>query len=308
MQSNLCKNITLLQTGEQLVGKSCGSAPGFLCWGPIEGMGRRPKYTLCYSVGSLVTVASVEYDVSIMRYAMSPSQCSLPASGFVREYTSGVVVEDGGFLLAGTTSGEFAVFRMDAKVYRCAVPVGANGVVNIVLMQDASLLFGCGDGAVRRFEGRDMEWACTGECMLTGSVMSLSAQASHKTAIAATAGGRVFQVECGDSLAAVSQEVSHVAAVTCVCFGRRRSDVVCTGSADGTVRVWDLSDYGVLQVSAASGVVRSVWLDDEVDGSVISGWDDGCIRCFEGGTGAAMWKIQAHRSKVNAVAGTEVSS
>ncbi len=38
------------------------------------------------------------------------------------------------------------------------------------------------------------------------------------------------------------RESAHVRDVTCVSFGRRRSDVVATGSLDGTLRVWDLSE------------------------------------------------------------------
>ena len=49
------------------------------------------------------------------------------------------------------------------------------------------------------------------------------------------------------------RESAHVRDVTCVSFGRRRSDVVATGSLDGTLRVWDLSEY-VLCCSLLYGV------------------------------------------------------
>ena len=78
---------------------------------------------------------------------------------------------------------------------------------------------------------------------------------------------------------------AHVRDVTCVAFGRRRSDVVATGSLDGTLRLWDLSDYGTRQVSVGPTGVTCVAIDDEIDGSLLGGFDDGYLRCYEAGSG-----------------------
>ena len=86
-------------------------------------------------------------------------------------------------------------------------------------------------------------------------------------------------------LRAEERESAHIRDVTCVAFGRRRSDVVATGSVDGTVRVWDLSEYTTRQVSVGPCAVLCVALDDELDGSVFGGFEDGCLRCFEAGSG-----------------------
>ena len=77
---------------------------------------------------------------------------------------------------------------------------------------------------------------------------------------------------------------SHTGAVTCVSFGAR-SDVFCSGSADGSIRVWDLSDYRVLQDmdgQAGSACATCVLFDET---QMVSGWDDGCMRCHSAADG-----------------------
>jgi WD40 repeat protein len=91
-------------------------------------------------------------------------------------------------------------------------------------------------------------------------------------------------------------------------LGRLRSDIVSTGSYDGTIRVWDLSDYSIVlqwcvfrggrfitepaadgsdvyRCSAGPVAVNAIALDDEVDGSVFGGFSDGFVRCYENSTG-----------------------
>jgi WD40 repeat protein len=82
-------------------------------------------------------------------------------------------------------------------------------------------------------------------------------------------------------LRAEERETAHTRDATCVAFGQRKSDVVVTGSVDGTVRVWDLSEYTLLRAGVAGGVPVACVAFDDSDGTVFAGYDDGFLRCFE---------------------------
>ncbi len=93
-------------------------------------------------------------------------------------------------------------------------------------------------------------------------------------------------------LRAEEREAAHVRDVTCVAFGKRRSDVVVTGSTDGTLRLWDLSDYGTRQVCVGPVGATCVAIDDELDSAIFGGFEDGYLRCYEAGSG-----VHAHHRR-----------
>lgn len=49
-----------------------------------------------------------------------------------------------------------------------------------------------------------------------------------------------------DTLASIVVSENHRGSVTCVSYARGVSDRFATASVDGTVRIWDTADYGVL--------------------------------------------------------------
>lgn len=49
-----------------------------------------------------------------------------------------------------------------------------------------------------------------------------------------------------DTLASIVVSENHRGPVTCISYARGVSDRFATASVDGTVRVWDTADYGVL--------------------------------------------------------------
>lgn len=56
------------------------------------------------------------------------------------------------------------------------------------------------------------------------------------------------------NLASTVVSENHSGAVTCVCYAPRISDRFASASADGTVRIWDTADYGVLTTAAVRDV------------------------------------------------------
>ena len=150
-------------------------------------------------------------------------------------------------------------------------------------------------------------------CVCSGRVVGVGVAASSVWLLAGTSRGKIYRVTVGDDeavgtahrrvLAAAEQETSHTRPITSVSFDGKRSDTVVTGSEDGRITVWDLSDYSAVRSFATSAVVTSVWMD-ELDGTVCAGCDDGALRCFEPGVESASWKLATHRGRVNTVTGT----
>jgi len=92
--------------------------------------------------------------------------------------------------------------------------------------------------------------------------------------------------------------------VAAVAFGANRSDLCATVSEDGSLRVWDLSDYSVLCANheMASGSALAITDDGKF---VIGGWTDGFIRCFSTVDASKTWEIaKAHRDIINSLAMT----
>ena len=164
---------------------------------------------------------------------------------------------------------------------------------------------GGGDGSVKKLNGDDMRWTLTGEATVDGAVTSLSLVASGAELLVGTDTGRVYRMLTSD-LTAQLVAVGHTDKVTCVAFGSR-SDVFASGTEKGDVKVWDLSDYGVLSETtvapengAEGGVASICWVGDE---AVVTGWHDTFIRCHDASTMQCLWEIpNAHRGAVMSVA------
>lgn len=80
-----------------------------------------------------------------------------------------------------------------------------------------------------------------------------------------------------DTLASIVVSENHRGSVTCVSYARGVSDRFATASVDGTVRVWDTADYGVLTTAVVRDageplclVLTQVRARDEPTGSSAS--------------------------------------
>ena len=83
---------------------------------------------------------------------------------------------------------------------------------------------------------------------------------------------------------------NHTQPMTCIAFPYGVSDKFATGSYDGTVKIWDLSDYKVISqcVSQSQSTPLSLVLTLEV---VFVGYEDSKIRAFRADTGQLIWEI-----------------
>jgi cilia- and flagella-associated protein 52 len=313
-----------MQTGEQLSGLVGERPVDVMCWGPVDTSGRRPTYSLFVVRNGVVKRCLLAHDMKRMGYNIAVADLGLPGGGFSRTYASCMVDGSGESLLLGTATGELVVFSTRTGLFRGVFPVCSGGVTAIGVAPNGSVFLAGGDGSFREFRGADMDWTCANEvssAAIGGAIVSVDFSSSGSWILVGTANGRLLRVAVdheSHSLTPSLLEESHTDVVTSVSFGTARADVFVTGSSDGTVRVWDLNDYRVLQcstaerTSASTGVVRlgserrlvplCVWMDDEGDGHILTGWSDGQARCFRGGTGEQMWRITAHKGGVRSIA------
>lgn len=90
----------------------------------------------------------------------------------------------------------------------------------------------------------------------------------------------MYRVLCNDFSFLLHSD-AHSSAVNDVCFGKDSNNVI-TLEESGVIKVWDLSEYKTIAsmqpAKATGGVCCNIAKDD---GTVLSGWRDGYIRCFD---------------------------
>jgi WD40 repeat protein len=297
-----------MSTGEVVVSKVYLKPITMFAWGEICGTTRRPEYTfaMSYSLQGIdaVSINTLKYDVRSMMFCMEKNDCLLPTTGLIRDYKTSLVTSDKQFVLAGTTVGDFVVFNMVHKTFRASVAVCSGGLLSMaVCPKTGSVFCGGGDGTVRRVSGFDTQWAVEAEVQLLGRVVSLSLSSDGLELLAGTSTGKIYQV-LADDLSTREISNSHTSPVAAVAFGARRSDLCATVSEDGSLRVWDLSDYSVLCAAHENSSGSALAITDDGN-SIISGWADGFIRCHSTVDASKSWEIaRAHRDVINSLSMT----
>ena len=109
--------------------------------------------------------------------------------------------------------------------------------------------------------------------------MSVNLANDNKELIAGTVGGKLYRVLTND-LSFLLRSEAHTGVIKDVAFGKD-SDKFISIDSNGALKLWDLSDYKCIYTGypnkAASGVSVSFAKDDN---TVMSGWSDGFLRCF----------------------------
>jgi len=286
-----------MQTG-QTIGSMKFSCR-FSLWGEmLEPEVRRtahiPTYTFVTAHPNMIRCHKLVFSVKKMGYEMASDDCSLPSSGMLRDYTAGTLDHSLQYLHAGTTTGDLCVFDIRSQIFRASVPVSSGGLK--AMAQHGEYVFiGSGDGSLKKLMGHDLNWGNVLETQLQGAVNSLEVCDGGASLLVGTSEGIIYKVAT-ETLVATVLSASHVAAITCVAFGTR-SDIFATGSKDGNVRVWDLSDYAVLTNIMGPGEVCCIAFTAE--DLIITGWSDGFVRAHSASDGSPAWHIaDAHRGQV----------
>jgi len=182
-------------------------------------------------------------------------------------------------LLAGTTGGDICVFSIYSSIYRASMPLTANGILCGTLDNDF-LFVGGGDGKVKKVVLINGQWTLTHEAALDSKVMSLNISNDKQELIAGTIGGKMYRILTND-LSFLLHSDSHAGGINDVAFGDK-SDSFVSIDETGCLKRWDLSEYKSTftgyPTKATGGVCATIAKDD---GSVLTGWRDGFLRCFD---------------------------
>jgi WD40 repeat protein len=219
-------------------------------------------------------------------------------TGHVRDFNALDFTPNGErFLFAGTTSGDFVGIQMKNNHAFLTQPACSLGVTSIRAISDDNVVIGGGDGTLCVFQiqgGRSYE---QNRIRIQGAVHGLSKSNDGAELLVGTTLGFQFRVRSSDLNYVLISE-NHTKPVTYVNFPRGISDKFATGSSDGTIRIWDGSDYAAVSrcMVTNAGSPRCFELTLEI---IISGWEDGNIRAFRADNGQVLWVIDnSHKGGV----------
>lgn len=234
--------------------------------------------------------------------------CIKVPSRVQRNYTSVAWSDDFELVVLGSKSGDFAfcAFLDKRSLSLCDCVDATSGGVNAIcsdgnfLDGTVRVIVGGGDGTIVVFTRDSQGFIETAKAKVEGSVTSLCLSADRAEVVAGTAAGNAYRLTTA-SLNTLLLCETHAAAVTDVAYAPKVSERFCTASADGTLRIWDASDYTV--------VVRALVVDGGVPNcvalsldTIISGWSDGKVRCHSAEDGSWLWNIpNAHAGGVHAL-------
>jgi WD40 repeat protein len=300
-----------------------------IAWADQKKANHNIDYELVIGMNNVIYQGLFTYDSFRMQWSLKLKAYTVPPMGsLIRNFYSIDLSRDRVFVYIGTSSGEMMVYRRDTVVFRSCIPVCTNGLQDLVVLSDDSVVCGGGDGAFVKLVGSDMTWQKAFEVLtsllyalpvLTNSpslssqvkmdslIRSISLSANNRELIVACASGSIYRC-LTDSLAQTLVSVSANSALTCIAFPNTTYPpppsiyYFATGSRNGEIRTWDLTDYAclsVLRMPKCGAVLSMAMVDSD---RILSGWQDGSIRCSDS-NGKQLWFIPtAHRDGTTTIA------
>lgn len=250
-----------------------------LSWGDVltNQNPKYPGYTIILAHQTQVYINKMEYDIASMQYHIKQGVCQLPNTGLNRSYSFSRCRGD--MLLTGTSSGEVCVFSVYSNIYRAAMPISSNGILCAAFDQDF-LYVGGGDGKLRKVNLAKGQWTLSHEAQLDSKVMSVNLSNDGKELIVGTISGKMFRVLTND-LSFLLRSDAHSASINDISFGNDSNSFVAIDEL-GNLKLWDLSEYKspvtLMPAKTSGGVCCYIAKDDQ---TVLTGWRDGFLRCFD---------------------------
>jgi len=281
-----------------------------LKWADHVKVSHNIAYELVIGIGGTLSQGYFTYDSMRMQWSLRLKAFTIPPmGGLIRSFLCLELSVDRNFVFVGTSSGEMMVFRRDTLVFRSCIPVCSNGLQDMVVLPDDSVICGGGDGMVLKLLGSDMQWQKTLDMKLDSTIRSMSLNANNQELLIACTSGAIYRTLIHNFTYGVIS-VSTNSPITCLAFPTNipypiQTPTVmyfATGTENGEVRVWDLTDYACLsafKVPKAGSVLCLTMVDND---HILSGWKDGSIRCSDG-NGKQLWYLPtAHRDGTTTVA------
>ncbi len=116
-----------------------------------------------------------------------------------------------------------------------------------------------------------------------------------------TVGGKLYRM-LSDDLSFMLHTDAHTGCINDINFGNRNDQFLCIDE-NGAVKIWDLSEYRSLFTAVPAKLCKgSSACFAKDDGTIVSGWRDGFVRCYSPQSGSVIWEIaNAHRGAVTSV-------
>lgn len=127
-------------------------------------------------------------------------------------------------------------------------------------------------------------------------IMSINISPDQKEMIVGTLDGKIYRVLTSD-LSFLLHTDSHGGQIVGVSFGQK-VDKFLTIDDQGVLKYWDLNTYKPLisNTSGKHGLIGTSSCIALDDGSLITGWNDGSVRCFNPEDGKLLWELNnAHK-------------
>jgi WD40 repeat protein len=226
----------------------------------------------------------------------------------VRNFTRLAFAPSRDYLYAASSSGDFSAVHVRNLMMHSVTQACSNGVfalfVQVSPNGDDQIVVGGGDGSLSIFEGGGRSYRKAAEVQLDGPVSAVMPVGGPTTYVAGTARGLVYHVELSSGKGRAKPLVdSHFEPVCGVAYAPDDSACFATCSHDGTVRVWDVSDYTVTARGACQTSIVGNPLCIGFTGEILlTGWRDGQMRAHDAENGELLWSIDnCHRGGVTAL-------
>lgn len=296
-----------LETGAYASGYNLPATPSFVTWGPklTEFNQRRPKYKLVCGSEQGIKLLDYSFEVMTMQFALSGVDVVMAgrqSGGFTRTYHCATLTEDGVFAFVGTKTGEIIVINVPNAVIRTSIQVAVGGVLSLSMFGDRIYIGGGGlifffspfyqfklkkcqiiekktDGKLTVLQGNDKVWNVIGSTQLEGAATTVCIDGKEgKSLLCGTDKGRMYFLN-PQTLKIERFTSSHTDSAEYVSFNKKDSEHFVTASKDGSLIVWNLSDYS-MEFKFKENNAKATCCLFLNDNKVLSGWDDGFIRFF----------------------------
>jgi WD40 repeat protein len=314
-------------SGEVVYGQRFDKPVSVVKWGGSYMDNRRTAYELAVGSSSTMCKGYFCFDPSRVQWNLELTPFALPSGGLTRFFSSIEFSDDKRYLYVGSTGADLLIFRHDIGVYRAMIPVGSNGVRSLLRLPNGDLLCGGGDGTITTLRGEDLSWEAldsvsesmcyeiflqsivyfTCHCICFVNQVKLGSKITSMT-LASNETEFVVGVSSGEVVRCLASGLStqvvtscHSSEISSIVFGNAGTFV--TGTRDGYVKVWDITDYACISTRKESnGAVLCLSLIKD-DTAIVCGWEDGKINCYDIELGRQLWYInQAHKLGTTSIA------
>eukprot|EP00038_Savillea_parva_P023512 m.41267 g.41267 ORF g.41267 m.41267 type:complete len:608 (-) comp6109_c0_seq1:190-2013(-) len=224
--------------------------------------------------------------------------------GIQREVTTIAVSDNDTAVYAATTTGDIMQFDLHQRLLQQVGPERSKfqkGVTSLTLLKNGELLVGSGSGTVALV--KPANWKTARKVSVDGTVTSIAPRGDGHEFFVGTGKCSVHRISHADFQHEVRSSCPF-ARVNDVCFPRGSSDLFAT-CAGPDITIWHTpTSKPLLQISVPNKTCRSIAFDTKGT-LLLSGWDDGAVRCFLPESGALKWEqYDAARGGVNVVVTT----